>query len=185
MDKTGTIETIAPLPMATPITAAPPVPNIKTQSLVALLPTIQKENGTQLINYDQSLSLTSLKFKRGDHILTLEDRPFVYEIVNMLNTLDYEIVYNFLNAGWENVFGQGAGLRKMILFENPLLKSAKDRLDMDMEIYRNNVGVVKGAMDCKKCGSEETLTVEKMTRSSDEPMTLFHNCLSCQYKWKE
>lgn len=181
MELTGTIQTTAPA--AIPVTTAPAVPHIQTQNLVTMLPTITKQDGTPIIDYNQSLALTSLKFERGDNILTLEDRPFVYEIVNMLNELDYEVVYNFLNAGWEKVFGQGAGLRKKILFENPLLESSKERLAMDMEIFRNRVDVAKGAVDCKKCGSEETLSVEKQLRSADEPMTIRVTCLQCGYKW--
>ena len=124
-----------------------------------------------------------MKFTRGDSILTLEDRPFVYEIVNMLNNLDYDVVYNFLNADWEKVFGSGAGLRKHILFENPLLSSSKEKLAMDMEIFRNKVDVSVGAVNCKRCNSMETLSVEKQNRSSDEPMTIRVFCTQCKYKW--
>lgn len=166
-----------------PMETLPIIPQVQTQNLTTMLPTIIKEDGTPIINYNQSLALTSLKFQSGDNILTLEHRPFVYEIVNMLNSLDYDVVYNFLNAGWEKVLGQGAGLRKRIIFENPLLEGAKERLAMDMEIFRNRVDVSKGAVDCKKCGSDETLSVEKQLRSADEPMTIRVTCLQCGYKW--
>ncbi len=180
---TGTVKTVAPLPVATPLATTPAIPEIHTQSLVAMLPSIKKEDGSPLIDYNQSLSLTSLKFQGGENILTLEDRPFVYEIVNMLNKLDYMVVYNFLNTDWEKIFGSGAGLRNKILFKNPLLSGAKDRLDMDMEIFRNRVDVSKGAVDCKKCQSDETLSIERQIRSSDEPMTIRVICLQCGYKW--
>ena len=180
---TGTIKTTAPLPIASPFNAAPAIPHVQIQSLVTMLPMIKKEDGTPIVDYNQSLTLTSMKFERGDNILTLEDRPFVYEVVNMINKLDYDVVYNFLNTDWEKVFGQGAGLRKHILFENPLLESSKEKLAMDMEIFRNKVDVSVGAVDCKKCGSSETLSVEKQMRSSDEPMTIRVTCLQCKHKW--
>ncbi len=180
----GTVKTVTPLPVAAPLATLPATPQIPTQSLTTMLPTMKKEDGTPLVDYNQALALTSLKFERGDPILTLEDRPFVYEIVNMLNELDYEVVYNFLNAGWEKVFGSGAGLRKKIIFENPLLVKAKDKLAMDMEIYRSKVEVSKGAINCRKCGSEETLSVSKQIRSADEPESILANCLSCKHRWR-
>lgn len=179
----GTIKTMSPLP-ATPVAIAPPVPKVKTESVVTVLPTILKEDGTPIVNYNQALALSALKFEEGEPILTLEDRPFLYEIVNMLNTLDYEVVYNFLNVGWEKVLGSGAGIRKRMIFENPLLVKSKDKLAMDMEIYRNQVDVGVGMVNCKKCNSTETLSVEKQKRSSDEPTSVTVKCLQCQYKWQ-
>ena len=180
---TGTVKTAAPLPVATPTAEMPAIPVIEKQSLVTLLPSIIKEDGSPLVTPNQAIALTNLKFERGDNILTLENRPFVYEIVNMLSKMDYEVVYNFLNAGWEKVFGSGAGLRQRIIFENPLLSKSKDKLAMDMEIYRNKIDVEKGMMSCPRCRSDQTLSVAKQVRSSDEPMTVKCSCLSCTYKW--
>ena len=180
---TGTVKTVAPLPEVTNLANAPDIPVIEKQSLITMLPSIKKEDNSPLVTPNQAIALTELKFNRGDNILTLADRPFVYEIVNMLNKLDYEIVYNFLNAGWEKVFGSGAGLRKKIIFENPLLSKSKDKLAMDMEIYRNKIDVEKGMFTCK-CGSEETLSVSKQTRSADEALTVMVNCLACGKKWR-
>lgn len=181
---TGTVKTAAPLPVATPTADMPAIPVIEKQSLVTLLPSIKKENGSPLVTPNQAIALTNLKFERGDNILTLENRPFVYEIVNMLSKMDYEVVYNFLNAGWEKVFGSGAGLRQRIIFENPLLSKSKDKLAMDMEIYRNKIDVESGAFDCRKCQSKETLSVARQIRSADEATSVFVSCLSCGYKWR-
>ena len=180
----GTVKTVGYLPVAPVLATAPAVPEIKTQSLVDILVSVKKEDGEPLVSYNQSLALTSLKFSRGDTILTLEDRPFVYEVVNMLNDLEYELVYNFLNAGWEKIFGSGAGLRKKILFENPLLNAAREKMDMDMEIFRNKIDVAKGSVNCKRCGSEETLSVERQIRSADEASTVTVFCVQCKYKWR-
>lgn len=185
MDKlTGTVKTAAPLPEITPTADMPAIPVIKKQSLVTLLPSMKKENGSPLVTPNQAIALTELKFDSGDKILTLEDRPFVYEVANMLGKMDYDIVYNFLNAGWEKVFGSGAGIRKKIIFENPLLSKSKDKLAMDMEIYRNKIDVESGAFDCRKCQSKETLSVARQTRSADEATSVFVSCLSCGYKWR-
>ena len=173
----------APIPVAT-LTVTPNVPYIPTQTVSGILTALRKPDGTPLVDYNQALSLESLKFQRGDNILTLEDRPFIYEIVGMLSILDFPIVYNFLNAGWEKAFGAETDLRRKIIFENPLLEKSKDKLAMDMEIYRSKVEVTIGAFDCRKCHSQETLSVMSQTRSADEAATIKVTCLQCNHKWK-
>lgn len=43
----------------------------------------------------------------------------------------------------------------------------------------------KGLNKCKRCGSWYTeVTGSAQLRSADEPMTLFHNCLICDWRWK-
>ena len=37
---------------------------------------------------------------------------------------------------------------------------------------------------CRKCGSRSTSYYEVQTRSADEPMTTFVNCLDCGNRWK-
>ncbi len=38
---------------------------------------------------------------------------------------------------------------------------------------------------CRKCGKRECKFYEMQTRSADEPMTLFINCLNCGTSWKQ
>jgi len=41
-----------------------------------------------------------------------------------------------------------------------------------------------GAFTCNKCKSKKTTYYELQTRSADEPMTVFVNCLMCRNRWK-
>ena len=162
----------------------PALPNVTPQSLINLLVSLKKLSGEKLVSYNQATALVSIKLGGGsDYILTMEDRPFIYEIINMLYTLDYEIVYNFLSTNWETVFGADPNIRKKILFENPLMGPAKTRQDMDMEIFRGQIQVVQGAVDCRRCGSGETLSLEKQNRGADEATSIRVTCLQCGYKW--
>lgn len=43
--------------------------------------------------------------------------------------------------------------------------------------------VVEGVIQCGKCGSKKTWSVQKQTRSSDEPMTTFSRCVECGNNW--
>lgn len=181
---TGTIETMDDFPIQNQPLIAPIVPEITTQSLVDLLPRILKEDGTQLVTREQAVELTNLRFSKSQlQILTLLDRHFVYEIVNMLNVLEYELVLGFLSVDWEKAFGQQGRIRDKILFAGPMMQQAKEKLAMDMEIYRGTTDVVVGAVDCRKCGSKETLSVAKQNRGADEAITVRITCLMCRHKW--
>ena len=44
--------------------------------------------------------------------------------------------------------------------------------------------VPDGAFECSKCKSKKTTYYQLQTRSADEPMTNFVNCLNCGKRWK-
>jgi len=37
---------------------------------------------------------------------------------------------------------------------------------------------------CRKCGSKNVNNYERQTRSADEPMTQFYQCLDCEHQWR-
>jgi len=43
--------------------------------------------------------------------------------------------------------------------------------------------VVDGVVRCPKCNGTKTWSVQKQTRSSDEPMTTFSRCVNCSHQW--
>ena len=140
-----------------------------------------KKNGKSILTNDQARELSSLKFRDGEYRLTLEDRNFVYEIVWLLKEVGYEKTYNFLSADWEKVLGSH-NIRKRMLFENPLLDRARDKFILDMDIFKTTVQVEAGEK-CRKCGSEETISVTMQTRSADEASTIKHVCVACKNRW--
>ena len=181
---TGTIKTATPSKAKIPTAALPAVPEITTQSLTNLLISTKKPDGSQLVDYNQAIALTNIKFSSGEPVLTLNYRYFIYEVINLLSSLDYDIVYNFLSTDWIKVFGNISDIRKKILLENPLLEPAKQKLQMDMEIYRNKLDVGVGVFSCKRCLSKETISLEVQNRSADEQMTVKVTCIHCGYKWR-
>jgi DNA-directed RNA polymerase subunit M/transcription elongation factor TFIIS len=44
--------------------------------------------------------------------------------------------------------------------------------------------VEEGVLKCQKCGGCKTFSYSKQTRSADEPMTTFANCVACNHKWQ-
>ena len=73
----------------------------------------------------------------------------------------------------------------------------KQKLGWDSEIYTNISNkikefddylvkpfeVVEGVIECQKCRSKKTFSVQKQTRSSDEPFTTFSRCSECNFQW--
>lgn len=57
-------------------------------------------------------------------------------------------------------------------------KEKDDYLENPFEI---EVGVVT----CKKCGSDRTIASTKMDRASDEPLSVYAQCMKCKHKWRE
>lgn len=37
------------------------------------------------------------------------------------------------------------------------------------------------AIRCEKCNSSDVISWERQTRSSDEPVSIFHKCKKCRY----
>lgn len=42
-----------------------------------------------------------------------------------------------------------------------------------------------GMLQCRSCKSMKTTYYQMQTRSADEPMTVFAQCLNCQRRWKQ
>jgi DNA-directed RNA polymerase subunit M/transcription elongation factor TFIIS len=43
--------------------------------------------------------------------------------------------------------------------------------------------VEDGTLTCKKCGSKKVFSYSKQIRSSDEPASVFAQCIECKSKW--
>jgi len=43
--------------------------------------------------------------------------------------------------------------------------------------------IAEGVVECGKCHSKKTWSVQRQTRSSDEPMTTFSRCVECGNQW--
>ena len=60
------------------------------------------------------------------------------------------------------------------------IKSKRDKIK-----YELKPEAMTNLFKCRKCGSRETSYYEVQTRSADEPMTQFINCLDCGNRWRQ
>lgn len=47
----------------------------------------------------------------------------------------------------------------------------------------NPFEVEEGVLECPRCKKNKTISFQKQTRSADEPMTTFAECINCRHKW--
>ena len=51
------------------------------------------------------------------------------------------------------------------------------------DFIQNPFQVEEGVIDCR-CGSKRVLSYSKQSRSADEPMTTYAQCVECNAKWQ-
>jgi len=68
-------------------------------------------------------------------------------------------------------------------WNHPTFKVVKQKLEEHDDYLVKPFEVAEGVVECKKCGSNKTFSVQKQVRSSDEPMTTFSRCVQCGATW--
>lgn len=68
-------------------------------------------------------------------------------------------------------------------WKNPIYNSIESKMNEFDDYLVKPFEVVEGISECSKCHSRKTWSVQKQTRSSDEPMTTFTHCVDCGNKW--
>ena len=65
-------------------------------------------------------------------------------------------------------------------------RSPKDRIIIvDTTQPPPTAVVLKGKIQCPKCGNDEIYFWMQQTRAADEPPTRFYRCPKCGYSWRE
>lgn len=164
--------------------AVPKLPDKATKNVATLLSSLKKEDGKNLLTKEQADALSALKLSNGENLLLQDDRYFLLEVAHMVDKIGYDKTYQYLNINWKEKLGGLKDVRNKILFLSPLMQSARDKAQIDMEIYRNKTDVVVGGEDCPKCSASTVISTESQNRSCDEPVSIRCTCLSCGYKWR-
>ena len=60
-----------------------------------------------------------------------------------------------------------------------------NKIKMDKLKYELKPEAMTDVFKCRKCGSRSCSYYEVQTRSADEPMTQFINCLDCGNRWRQ
>lgn len=168
---------------------SPPTNQTSMDRLKALLAPLQSSGNALLVNNlpitlvgpREIQELRELHFPDGTSILSLSDRPLMYEVVGLILNLGLKTTADGYTLGRE--FLTRVQSSADIIFNSPLLREAQEKYQIDYEILRTKVKVAPGVTPCPRCGSKEVVYVEKQIRSADEPMTIKFTCLACGKKW--
>ena len=68
-------------------------------------------------------------------------------------------------------------------WKNPLYNNIESKIQEHDDYIVKPFEVVDGVVKCPKCQNSKTWSVQKQTRSSDEPMTTFSRCVTCGHQW--
>ena len=60
-----------------------------------------------------------------------------------------------------------------------------DQLKKETTMLEGDTSAGSNMFKCKRCGKSKTRYYEQQTRSADEPMTIFIQCLNCGKEWRQ
>ena len=73
--------------------------------------------------------------------------------------------------------------QKRIGWNHSSFDLARAQMDEQDDFIENPFEVEEGVIDCK-CGSKRVFSYSKQSRSADEPMTTYAQCVQCNAKWQ-
>jgi len=133
--------------------------------------------------------LASLKFK-DDTILNdkeiqkiidsghIKEKENIIELTSLIDNLGVKDTIKYLE--------DNKGLDFLTLIKNsPIFNEARRKYFLEATAHlRSATNMIEGIYRCPKCGSKKTTTVQKQTRSSDEPTTEINSCVGCGSVWR-
>jgi DNA-directed RNA polymerase subunit M/transcription elongation factor TFIIS len=149
--------------------------------LEVLSTVLKSENNVKIIEKYVNLNIVN-KFEKAEEnnqdINELREEKYIEDY----NALIYEIVGDIVS---------GVNLKEMlnnlktgiIGWKHPVFNDIRMKIEEHDEFIMNPFEVEEGALTCAKCGCNKTYSYSKQTRSADEPMSTFAQCLNCKAKW--
>jgi DNA-directed RNA polymerase subunit M/transcription elongation factor TFIIS len=96
---------------------------------------------------------------------------FIYDIVgDVVSGVNLKDILNKLKTG-------------LVGWKHPIFDEIRTKIEEHDEFIMNPFEVEEGVLTCAKCGCNKTYSYSKQTRSADEPMSTFAQCLKCKAKW--
>lgn len=72
-----------------------------------------------------------------------------------------------------------------IEWNHPSFDTFKEKQQEEDNFMTTPLNIEDGVVECVRCGSKKTFSIQKQTRSADEPMTTFCTCAICGKKWRQ
>jgi DNA-directed RNA polymerase subunit M/transcription elongation factor TFIIS len=95
----------------------------------------------------------------------------------------YQVVGLLIQDASEMKSIAGAVKAGRIGWKSPTYDTVSAKIEEFDEYLAKPFEVVEGVVECGKCHSKKTWSVQRQTRSQDEPMTTFSRCVECGHQW--
>lgn len=129
---------------------------------------------SSVLTIEQVAQIKKLTYKNKRPILTADDPPFLNDILGIVVALGFDEAYSFLSHS------DGFTDKNNLLKLSPMSVLPRQREQMELTTYRPIPK--KGFYTCD-CGSDNTITIERQSRSGDEAMKQEVKCIHCGRKW--
>jgi transcription elongation factor S-II len=120
---------------------------------------------------------------------TIFKHRYLYALQSLVLNLDPNSVIG--NKNLVNRVISGELTPVMLVNENPVNlfpekweEMKKKQQEEEKFLYENQRKATSKRIKCFSCGKREVCTTEAQTRSADEPMTTFYECLNCNNRWR-
>ena len=126
---------------------------------------VEQLMGFTIVDKEEREDLFSTKDTKG--------KSFIFEMIGLIQQIGYDDVYEYLLGVQksymleENIENQNK--RRLIIMENPVFVKNKKTLYMALNNFKHPVNISEGIVKCRNCGSKDTISSFKQTRSADEP----------------
>jgi DNA-directed RNA polymerase subunit M/transcription elongation factor TFIIS len=162
--------------------------------LEVLSTVLKSENNVKIIEKYVNLNIVN-KFEKDEGHNNEEHNQDINQSINEdINELREEKYIEDYNALIYEIVGDivsGVNLKEMLNnlktgivgWKHPVFNDIRTKIEEHDEFIMNPFEVEEGALTCAKCGCNKTYSYSKQTRSADEPMSTFAQCLNCKAKW--
>jgi DNA-directed RNA polymerase subunit M/transcription elongation factor TFIIS len=124
-------------------------------------------------------------------IISEENLDLSYQIITSIQKFGYESTIKLMEdqsiltpkQEYEGKIGKDQ-INEGIIFGSDEFSDLYKAYINNANIIREPVLQSEGLMDCPKCHSSKTQSVQKFIRAADEPPVNYNSCDVCKYKWK-
>lgn len=144
----------------------------------------------EILSANLEIGVYNYSIKEANHQRTIKKWD-VKQFVEIYNSRLKSVLTN-LTDKWVQSIQSGETHPKQFAFmthqeynydkwkEMILIKSKRDKNKFEV-----NIAASTDTFTCRKCKKNETTYYLQQTRSSDEPMTTFIQCINCNNRWKK
>tara|TARA_R110000824_G_scaffold261072_1_gene449698 strand:- start:28 stop:468 length:441 start_codon:yes stop_codon:yes gene_type:complete len=106
----------------------------------------------------------------------IKNPEYIVEVAGLIENIGIKETIKFLEKNKDKEF-------LSLIKEAPPYNEARRKYFLDLTApLRSIQNMVEGIYTCPKCNGKKVKTIQKQTRSSDEPTTEFNSCV-CGHNW--